>query len=159
MYRRVALRRLRRRLHRIPKLPARELLTTLHALAVLVVVELLIRWVRLQRLSRLLGVRLDLTPGRPASAAQPIELSTRSARRLRGADRVVAVWPFCQGPCLRQSLVTAHLLRDDDPAVRIGVAGTGTGLHAHAWVEIDGQPLEDVSEFAVLGTSLPTHVA
>lgn len=159
MYRRAALRRLRRRLHRIPKLPARELLTTLHALTVLIMVELMIRWVRLPRLSRLLGVRLDLTPAAPAMTATSIELSERSARRLRSADRVVAVWPFCEGPCLRQSLVTAHLLRDEDPAVRLGIAGAGAAVRAHAWVEIDGHPLEDVSEFAVLHTGTPTHVA
>jgi hypothetical protein len=159
VYRRVALRRLRRRIHRIPKLPARELLTTLHALAVLVTVELLIRWVRLPRLSRMLGVSLDLTPAAPPTTPASIELSARSARRLRAADRVVAVWPFCEGPCLRQSLVTAHLLRDERPAVRLGVAGAGSAVRAHAWVEIDGRPLEDVSEFAVLHHGAPTHVA
>ena len=134
-------------------------MATLHALGVLIVVELLIRWVRLPKLSRLLGVRLDLTPSAPPPEPGTIELSERSARRLRSADRVVAVWPFCEGPCLRQSLVTAHLLRAEDPAVRLGVAGAGAAVRAHAWVEIDGRPLEDVAEFAVLHTSPPTHVA
>jgi hypothetical protein len=158
MYRRAALRRLRRRLHRIPALPPRELLTTLHALGVLVTVELLIRWLSLPRLVALLGVRLDMAS--PAAVPiTPVELSRRAEARIRGAERVAAVWPFCEGPCLRRSLVTAHLLRSEHASVRLGVAGSGPELRAHAWVEIDGRPLEDVSEFAVLRNGTNAHVA
>jgi Transglutaminase-like superfamily len=158
--RRAALRRLRRRLPHVLRLPPGELLATLHALVVLVVVELSIRWVRLPHLARLLGVRLDLGPVRTDHAdGGPVALPDRSLRRLRGTARVVHVWPFCQGPCLRQSLVAAHLLRDQHAAVRLGVAGTGSDVRAHAWIEIDGRPLEDVAEFIALELPAPASVA
>ena len=77
----------------------------------------------------------QLTPLRPAA---------RAAR-----DRVADAWPFSRGPCLRRTLVLGHLLREHDPALRLGVAGAGDDLNAHAWLEIDGQPLEDVTSFAL----------
>jgi hypothetical protein len=153
-----ALARLRERIRRVHRLPPRELLSSLHALGVLVVVELLIRKVRLTKLTRLLGVRLDLTPSSPATP-KPIELSETSLRQLRATARVVDVWPFCEGPCLRQSLVAAHMLRDRGAAVRLGLTGAGDQVGAHAWVEIDGMPLEDVRHFAVLHSTPTSSVA
>jgi hypothetical protein len=40
-------------------------------------------------------------------------------------------------------------LRDLDPALRLGVVTTGDEFHAHAWLEIDGRPLEYVAAFDV----------
>lgn len=41
----------------------------------------------------------------------------------------------------------SRLLRSHDPAIRLGITrGTGE-VRAHAWVEIDGRPLEDVTAF------------
>ena len=145
-----ALRRLRQRVGRVHRLPLRELLATLHALGVLVVVELLIRNVRLPRLARLLGVRLDLTPVHPAPGAVSLDLSPTSRRQLRATARVVDVWPFCHGPCLRQSLVAAHLLATRVRRSASASPAPAIELQAHAWVEVDGHPLEDVGEFAVL---------
>ena len=149
VYRRAALRRLRRRLHRVPASCRRaSCSTTLHVAG----------RARRRRAADPVGARcrgsagcsacrLDLTPAAPRSTATAgAELPARSARQLRCTRRVVDVWPFSEGPCLRQSLVAGHLLRDADPAVRLGVAGAGDGCCAHAWVEIDGQPLEDVSD-------------
>src|SRR5262245_57439252 len=124
---------------------------TLYAAVVLLVVELLIRWIPLPRLSRVLGVRLDLSPAPPTHPrSATLTLPAESQRRVRSANRVVNRWPLCKGPCLRRSLVTAHLLRAHHPAIRLGTAGAGDTLRAHAWVEIDDRPLEDVSEYAVL---------
>lgn len=122
----------------------------LHVMAVLGVVELLIRSVPLPRLSRFLGLRVDLAPVR--QQAEPLSataLPLRARRQVRCAARVAAVWPFSKGPCLRRSLVVGHLLRQYDPAVRLGVAGSGDAILAHAWIEIDGRPLESVTEFDV----------
>ena len=154
---RAAVRGLARLARRAARLPMRELLLVLYAALVLLVVELLIRWVPLPRLSRLLGVRLDLSPS-PIAWAEPVALDLpHSAQlRLRYTTRVVDRWPFCKGPCLRRSLVTAHLLRAYDPAIRLGTAGTGDTVRAHAWVEIGDRPLEDVAGYAVL--HLPHNV-
>jgi hypothetical protein len=148
---RAAVRRFARLARGAAELPLRELLLIFYAALVLLVVELLIRWVPLPRLTRMLGVRLDLSAA-PVAQAEPavFDLPHNAQLRLRNMTRVVDRWPFCKGPCLRRSLVTAHLLRAYHPAIRLGTAGTGDTLRAHAWVEIDDRPLEDVSEFAVL---------
>jgi hypothetical protein len=131
-------------------MPRREVVTALHAVVVLAVVELLIRWIPLPRLSRLLGVRVDLAPPRDSVAElQMTELSPRAQRELRCARRVADARPFSRGPCLRRSLVAGHLLRRLDPAVRLGVVGTEDQFVAHAWVEIDGRPLESVEGYHV----------
>jgi Transglutaminase-like superfamily len=135
--------RLRRLIRQALQLSAAEILTALHTLVVMVVVELLIRWVRLPKLSRMLGVRLDLEPvqmsGEPLREA---DLTCSELRQVHIVRRVTGVWPFGQGPCLRRSLVIGHLLRRRNPAIRLGVATAGEDLFAHAWVEIDGRPLE-----------------
>lgn len=120
----------------------------LHVGVVLAVVEVLIRWVPLQRLSALLGVGLNLEP--PVVGVRQMavsELPPVAQRQLHCTRRVADVWPLSQGPCLRRSLVAGHVLRRHGTAVRLGVAGTGDGVHAHAWLEIDGRPLETVSAF------------
>jgi hypothetical protein len=118
------------------------------------VVEVLIRWMPLQRLSRLLGVRVDLGPGRPGMApVDPRSLSPRQRRRVRMTLRLSARWPFSEGPCLRRSLVLARLLRPDDVAVRLGFPRESGIAIAHAWVELRGRPLEDVSAYQPFETA------
>jgi Transglutaminase-like superfamily len=136
------------RLLRVLRMPPPEILTTLHVMVVLVVVESLVRWVSLPRLSRMLGVRVNLAPSRlDLQQIDLTDLPARARRQLRCTRRVADAWPFSRGPCLRRALVTGHLLRDLDPSVRLGVAGTGDTIHAHAWVEIDDRPLENVTGF------------
>ena len=131
------------------RLPLPELLTTLHAAAVIVVVELLVRWVSLPRLSRLLSVRLNLAPAPPdVDRIRVRDLPARAARQVRCTRRVADAWPFSQGPCLRRALVAGHLLRDMDPALRLGLTGSGDQLVAHAWLEIHDRPLEDIASFS-----------
>ncbi len=130
------------------RLPPRDLFTTLHAVAVLVVVELLIRWVPLPRLSRMLGVGVNLQPGRADAERMRVdELPARARRQLGYTWKVADAWPFSRGPCLRRALVGGHLIRDLHPAVRLGVAGVGDTLMAHAWLEIDDRPLETVTDY------------
>ena len=114
-------------LRRLLRTPPRDLLTAVHVVVVIAAVELLIRWVPLPRLSALLGVRLNLAPveapaeqlpRRRAVAARPAPVALHAPRRRRRG-------PSAPGPCLRRSLVVGHLLRDQHPALRLGVAGTG----------------------------------
>jgi hypothetical protein len=99
--------------------------TTAHAVGLLIVVELLIRWVPLPRLAASLGVRVNLGPARPGAERLPVELlSARARRELRCTRRVADVWPLSKGPYVRRSL-------------------------AHAWLEIDDRPLENVDGFGV----------
>ena len=142
--------RIGRALVRAARLPPREMLTMLHAIAVITVVEVLIRWVSLPKLSRLLGVPVNLEPGRPDVERLSVgELSQRTRRQLRCARRVADRWPFSRGPCLRRSLVAGHLIRRLGPTLRLGMVGSDTSLLAHAWVEIDGRPLERVDGYRV----------
>jgi Transglutaminase-like superfamily len=135
----------------------RVLITTVHAVAVLAVVELLIRWVSLPRLSRMLGVRVNLQPSPPGAERMRMgELPARARRQLRCTWKVADAWPFSRGPCLRRALVGGHLIRDLRPAVRLGVAGTGDTLVAHAWLEIDDRPLETVTDYKLF-QSAPTE--
>jgi hypothetical protein len=43
--------------------------------------------------------------------------------------------------------VAGHLLRRYDTAVRLGVTGAGEDIGAHAWLEIDGRPLESIDAY------------
>lgn len=131
------------------RLPARDLVTVLRAFVVLIVVEALIRTVRLPRLSRWLGVRVDLRPATTSAELLPLEeLPPAAQRQLRCTWKVVDAWPFSRGPCLRRALVGGHLVRRLDPAVRLGVTGAGDTLLAHAWLEIDGRPLERIEDYS-----------
>lgn len=148
--------RLWRLARRVCTLPPREILTTVHATVVLGVVEALIRWVRLPRLARLLGVRVDLGPARPD--AEPLTISqlpSLARRQVRCAHRVTDAWPFSRGPCLRRSLVVGHLLRDHEPAIRLGLAGAAETMVGHAWLEIDDRPLERIDGYHVFQFARP----
>lgn len=148
------LRRAGRGVRRVLRLSPRELLTVATIVVLLAFVELVIRWMPLPRLAALLGVRLDLTPpGGPATPLAASELAPAERRRLELATRIADRWPLAQGPCLRRALVTGCLLRAHDPAVRIGVVGTGADLLAHAWLELDGRPLEEVADFRAFHTA------
>lgn len=126
----------------------RNALTCGRVVALFVLVESLIRWVSLPRTTRLLGVRFDLRPTeRSRSTTTTVALSIRAGRQLAYTGRVAGHWPFGSGPCLRRSLVAAHLLRSSGATLRLGIPTRPQDAIAHAWVEIDGQPLEDISAY------------
>jgi hypothetical protein len=76
-----------------------------------------------------------------------------SARAVSAA-RVVAI-AAGRGPvrttCLRRSLLLWWLLRHDgiETVIRVGVNRDGGSLHAHAWVEHRGNPLNDAVDVAL----------
>lgn len=129
-------------------------LTCLRVFAVFAFVELLIRWVPLPRLAQLLGVHLDVRAVGSAPRTSPVVLSPAAQRQLKCAWWVAARWPFGAGPCLRRSLATAHLLRSSGAMLRIGFPNRPAMSVAHAWVEIDRRPLEDVSLYVPFTNSL-----
>ena len=125
-----------------------ELVTTVYAALVLAVVEATIRWVPLPTLSSGLRCPVDLSPSVGGAAiASSHELGRRARRELRCAQRVADAWPLSHGPCLRRALVGGHLLRRFGTRVRLGTYDDGGSLAAHAWLEIDGRPLENVSNY------------
>lgn len=75
-----------------------------------------------------------------------------SARAVSVA-RIVAI-AAGRGPvrttCLRRSLLLWWLLRHDgiETVIRVGVRRDDGSLHAHAWVEHRGEPLNDVADIA-----------
>lgn len=142
---RAAAARGRRAVLRISRLSAREIMTTVHSLCVMSVVELTVRWVSLPRLSRTMGVPLRLGPEHGEGEQMVLhELDARARRQLECTARVARIWPFSDGPCLRRSLTGGHLVRRLRPELRLGITGTGEAVGAHAWLEIDGRPLEPV---------------
>lgn len=100
-------------------------------------VEVGLRSLSLRRLTRLLGVRLA-----PEERAVGESIPSPDETRLVGAaERIFNHWRPGRN-CLRRSLVLARLLRRHSPVVQIGVArGTRGELRAHAWVEVDGEPV------------------
>lgn len=137
------------------RLPPRSIATTVRVAALMAVVEVLVRRTSLPRVASLLRVRLDLHPS--TSTIEPLDLSELSAvarRQVTCTNRVADAWPFSDGPCLRRTLVAGRLLRSEDPAIRIGLRDASAGLTAHAWLELGGRPLEDISDvgaFAIAG--------
>ena len=76
-----------------------------------------------------------------------------SARAARVANAVAIA--AGRGPirttCLRRSLLLWWLLRRDgiETVLRVGVNRDGGTLHAHAWVEHRGEPLNDAADIAL----------
>ena len=137
-----------RRLRQLRSLSPREIATATHALVVMTAVEGLVRVVRLPRVARVLGVplSLDAVEQTEFDPATVLTLPLRTRRQLWAADRVAVRWPFSEGPCLRRALVGGHLIRRHGPMIRLGVDTTADGPLGHAWLEIDGAPLEDIAD-------------
>jgi hypothetical protein len=160
-------RRLPAGVRRFARLSAAERSTVLRGVAVLLFVEATIRWMRLPRLTRTLGVTFEPqaelgagVSGGGVALTDSISLKGPAAEgdltvpvvmARRSVDRLMSVWPLGAGPCLRESLVLGHLIRDRSPVLRVGVARHGPRMRAHAWVEIDGQPVNDPKGFVAFG--------
>ena len=88
-----------------------------------------------------IGISKHPTSRRGGDAATDIEHAQRIARLVG----IAANHGLYRATCLRQSLVLGWLLRRRRiPAeLRIGVRKDGDDLQAHAWVELEGQALND----------------
>lgn len=148
------------------RLPWPDRRSTLRAFLVLLLIEATIRQTRIPRLAAALGIEVGSSLGgtsghdvvggdRPELAARlhahkTHVLSEGDALALRCTLRVMRHWPFGTGPCLRESLVLGNMLRQRDPILRFGVARTRGRVRAHAWIEVDGRPVNDPQGFVPL---------
>ncbi len=87
---------------------------------------------------------------RPAPAPQslPADLQRETALRAARAVRSVELHGPASPNCLERSMTLWWLLRHEgvDPELRIGARKEGGKFEAHAWVELDGQVLNDGAE-------------
>ncbi|HWE67192.1 MAG TPA: lasso peptide biosynthesis B2 protein [Acidimicrobiales bacterium] len=138
----------KRRLKRLPFLPP--------VLFWMLVVEVAVRLAPVARVSRLMGVPLDSTNARSPVRAEPDpdgpsdRLTRWQAGQLGTLGVVAPRWPFADGPCLRQALVTGHILRRAHPVLRLGVAPSADAFLAHAWVEVAGGTIGSSPEYLPL---------
>ncbi len=110
------------------------------------VAEASVRVVPLPRLSRAFGAELapgstSKAPEVPSGDRQVTEAPTLTAAeqdRVTLAEALGRHLASGPGPCLRQALVTACVLRRLEPRLHLGVARRESGeVWAHAWVELE----------------------
>lgn len=101
-----------------------------------------LRVLGLARLQRLLSVR------HPATQVVPGQIAPAIIARLVGA---AANHLPVLSTCLTRSLLLAWFLRRQGTAsvLRIGVRIVDARLHAHAWVECDGRPVNDSNDVSL----------
>ena len=95
------------------------------------------------------SLRLRGLPRRaPASLSRP--RPSVSPARVAKLVGIASRYGLVRGNCLSRSLTLQRLLRRNGVAseLRIGVRRAGAALEAHAWVELDGRPLNDSADVA-----------
>ena len=128
------------------------------AAVMLLVVEVGLKVLGFPRLLRFLRLPLRDSRARPPADAQDV-LSERERSIVDAVELVVRARPR-EGRCLRRALILGWHLRSRAPLLRIGVERENGAVSAHAWIEIDGQPVaagNKLERFAPLGRSMP-HV-
>jgi hypothetical protein len=111
--------------------------------------------------TRALLERLSRPPQRPSPADPGATTTADTAQRLARLVGIAAHHGPYRATCLRQSLALWWLLRRRGIAaeLRIGVRKEQGELQAHAWVEHDGQALNDaqdlIASYAAFQPSLP----
>jgi hypothetical protein len=98
---------------------------------------------RLLGLRRLQGLLSHWPLKKPGGV--PAETISAVAQAQTRIVQTAARHGLYRATCLRQSLALWWLLRYHgiETNLRIGVKGSDGGLEAHAWVELQGQPLND----------------
>lgn len=132
---------MRRRWTRLRSLSATQIWIIAASLVLLPTVNLSVRLRGFVETAAVLAAR-SARPVRPATA--------ESARPIAEAVAVVAGRPLVGARCLGRSLVLWFLLRRRgvDAELVIGAAASqpGAPLPAHAWVEVDGAPVNDTTD-------------
>ena len=136
---------LRRRWRRFMALSPSDRLLFLELWSLLGGVSALLHLLDYQRTRQLLLHLLPATPRPPARPEDATSYALRVGRLVQIAGRHLPV----DGSCLRQSLLVWWLLRRRGmPAeLRIGVSKRDT-FAAHAWVDLDGRPINDSADVA-----------
>lgn len=136
-------------LRRWAELPAGDRMRLLLMMAALPLVSFWLQRSGYQRTRRMVD-RFSLHP-RPRSATGE---DLAHARHLAWLANVAGRRGPFEATCLRQSLLVYGLLRRRglSPELKLGVHVGRTGVDAHAWVELDGHPLEALAQhFQPLG--------
>jgi hypothetical protein len=116
------------------------------AALVALIVEIGLRVTTLPTLARVVSVPLvmDDTTSASLSGGEAMDLCNLprvSIERAQAARAVVRRWPFGDS-CLRRALVIGHVLRLHQPRLEVGVRRERGIVSAHAWLIIDGRPLD-----------------
>lgn len=65
--------------------------------------------------------------------------------RVCKAVNYACVWYPKTALCLQRSFVTTYMLRSQGVAAQMVLGAQKLPFHAHAWVEVDGQPIDEGS--------------
>ena len=140
---------IQRKLRQVGQLTPADLFLILEAWFALAFFKIALRFMSLERLQR----RLCSLPARPIAAKR---LSTSPARinYLSGVASGLHPWPpvtcLCRAVTLQWMLARRGILS----TLRLGVLNGSSGLHGHAWLELDGAPLGEepasLARFSVL---------
>lgn len=130
------------------------------ALLVLLSVEISRPLLGFPRTLRILGLSLhDRRTGLDDATIHPVDvLDSRERSVVEAVEFVVKARPV-DGRCLRRAMMLGWLLRSRSPVLRIGVEREAGVVSAHAWIEIDGQPVaagDGLERFAPLGRARPS---
>jgi hypothetical protein len=133
------LRTLLRKTERLLALSQRERWLLVRAFVGLGVVEVALRIYDLPRLVEAMKAR------EPQAARSVTPDQLRRAREYAHLVKIASRYHLVAATCLHRSLVLRQLLaREGLPTeLRIGVKKDGIKLRAHAWVELDGYPVND----------------
>lgn len=117
-----------------------EVLLTVRMSVLLLLVEVLLHLCRLARVAKLMGVAIDGVSSTPTPARTHgrIVLSVREKQALHCVRRALRLVPHRRGQCLREALLTGHVLRGRSPTLVLGILESGERFIAHAWIEVDG---------------------
>jgi hypothetical protein len=114
------------------------------------VVEVGLRIGSLPAVARWVGVPLAMDAV-TSSGSDHVSLPPEAVERVTAVRAVMRRWPFGDS-CLRVALVAGSRLRSFRPRLAVGVRRVDGAVAAHAWLEIDGCPLDPASAaFAPLG--------
>lgn len=132
------------KLRNLLALPRRDWATLAAAWGLLVGVDLALRLLPYSLGRRLLPDGSGEPPSRGSHRVLP---EAERCARLVGVAGRHHLWNMT---CLRRAIVLCRLLaRRDIPAVlRIGARRSGGGIAAHAWVEVQGVPLDNPPDIA-----------
>ncbi len=119
-------------------LPANDWLALALAFVWLPLTGLGLRWLGFKRMQ-------DRVATRAIPSETPPEIAVERGRTLSRWVGVAARCGLVRGTCLTQSLTLLRLLQREGMMgqLRIGVRMQADQLDAHAWVEVDGQPVND----------------
>ncbi|MGH9680408.1 MAG: lasso peptide biosynthesis B2 protein [Candidatus Acidiferrales bacterium] len=136
---------MRERWRRFRKRPRAERVLILQAMAVLPLTGMGLRILGFRRWKKLMD-RFSAVPlsARAMDSTEQVETAGRVVRAVRSAELHGLGTPNC----LERSLTLRWLLRRQGIGgeLHIGARKNGSRLEAHAWVELDGQVLNDTPE-------------